>query len=185
LRKRNWSLFWGAASTLGGLTLIVFALRPSFITDYFTTVSSSSLLAWQTPTLGGIFAATLGWEWMRLMGLILLPIAIGIWWRYREQIAMPTLVAISLLLSVMTAPFGWNYDVIVLLIPSIQVAVWLVEQRFGWVNTVVLTLLLIAINYFNFRQRTQTMSEVYLFWVPLALAAVYWLAIKQRKPINA
>ncbi len=182
LRKRNWSLFWGAASTLGGLTLIVFGLRPSFISDYFATVSGNPLLAWQTPTIGGILALLLGWEWMKLMGIVVLPAGIGIWWRIREQVAMPVLVAVSLLVSVITAPFGWNYDVVVLLVPTIQVAVWLVERRFNWLNTAVLTLLLITINYLNFRQRTQTISEVYLFWVPLALAAVYWFALKQRKP---
>ncbi len=185
LRKRNWSIFWGTASTLGGLTLIVFALRSSFIVDYFATVSSNSLLSWQPPTIGGILAVLLGWEWMKLMGLVVLPVAIGIWWRTREQVTMPMLVAVSLLISVMSAPFGWNYDVVVLLIPTIQVAVWLVERRFNWLNTAVLTLLLITINYLNFRQRTQTMSEVYLFWVPLALATVYWLAIKQRKQAPA
>ena len=106
LRKREWSLFWGMAAALGGLSLIVFVLRPSFLSDYMTTVSSTPLLAWQTPTVGGYLAATLGWEWAKLMGVVILPAAIGLWWRQRDRIDTLTLVAASLLLSLPTAPFG-------------------------------------------------------------------------------
>jgi hypothetical protein len=182
LHKRNWAIFWGIASCAFLLTSVVFAFRPSFIADYFNTVSSNPLLAWQTPTLGGIFAALFGWEWMKLMGVLILPIVITIWWRRRDQISMPVLVAVSLLVSVISAPFGWNYDVVVLLIPTIQVIVWIFERQFDWMKTAVLLLLLLTINYFNFQQRTQAMSEVYLFWVPLALAVIYVLAAGMRRP---
>ncbi len=173
VRKREWRTVLGLATALVGLTLIVFILRPTFIADYGATVSGGNLLGWETPTLGGILAVTLGWQWSKLMGILILPAAIFYWWRHKERIAMSELVAGSLLLSLITAPFGWNYDAVVLLIPLFQLILWLIEGKWRWWETAVLITLLLLANYFSLRQSTLTISEVYLFWFPLVLAAIY------------
>jgi hypothetical protein len=177
--KRQWSLLLGLATTLLGLTLLVFLLRPAFLADYARTVGGGSLLNWETPTLGGILAATWGWQGVKLMGIVLLPLAVALWWRGRQAISTRTLVDVTLLLSVITAPFGWGYDAVVLLIPLLQIIVWLVEGRFGRIESVGLVTALLLINAISFYQRSITINELYYFWLPLAIAAIYLYA-RQR-----
>jgi len=177
--KRQWSLLLGLATTLLGLTLLVFLLRPAFLADYARTVGGGSLLNWETPTLGGILAATWGWQGIKLMGIVLLPLAVALWWRGRQAISTRTLVDVTLLLSVITAPFGWGYDAVVLLIPLLQIIVWLVEGRFGRIESVGLVTALLLINAISFYQRSITINELYYFWLPLAIAAIYLYA-RQR-----
>lgn len=174
--RRQWSLWLGLATTLVGLTLLVFLLRPAFLADYTRTVGGGSLLTWETPTLGGILAATWGWQGVKLMGVVLLPLAVGLWWRGRQALSARTLLDVTLLASVITAPFGWGYDAVVLLIPLLQIVVWLVEGRFGRGESLGLVAALLLINAVSFYQRSITVNELYYFWLPLAIAAVYLYA---------
>jgi hypothetical protein len=156
------------------LTLVVFAFRPSFIADYTETVSQGSLLAWETPTLGGVIAYASGWQWVKLMGVVILPIAVWIWWRYREQINLNLWLQGTLLISVITAPFGWGYDVIVLLVPLLQIFIWLAEGRYKRAEAIGWFLLLLGINLAAIYQRTFEIHELQVFWVPIALAIAYF-----------
>ncbi|MCP5095081.1 MAG: DUF2029 domain-containing protein [Chloroflexi bacterium] len=179
LRKREWRMIAGTGVMLVGLTAVVFLLRPDFLIDYSSTVSGGNLLAWETPTLGGILALLFGWQGFKLMGILFLPLSIWLWWQYKDQITHNSLVAISLLVSVITAPFGWNYDVIVLLMPLLQLIVWLFEGKYGRLQTIFIATLLILVDWLVIRQRTRGMSELYLFWFPLSLAAIYlWARIQ-------
>lgn len=171
--KRRWSFLLGLAGTLLGLTLVVFLFRPTFLADYAQTVGGGSLLNWETPTLGGILAATLGWHGAKLMGIVLLPLAIALWWRGRQELSTLTLVNVTLLTSVVTAPFGWGYDAVVLLIPLLQILIWLIEGQFGRIESVGIMAALLLINAISYYQRSITVNELYYFWLPLAVAIVY------------
>ena len=176
VHKREWRKIAGLTVALVSLTSVVFILRPTFITGYGSSISGGNLLGWETPTLGGILALTLGWQSSKLMGIFVLPAAIFYWWRHKNKISTHELVTASLLLSVITAPFGWNYDVIVLLIPLFQMVLWLIEGKWRWGETAVIALILLLTNYFSIQQRTYGLSEVYLFWLPITLAAIYsWI----------
>lgn len=163
------------------LTAVVFGLRPSFIADYTQTVSQGSLLAWETPTLGGILAVTFGWQWVKLMGVVTLPLVAWLWWRYRETVDLNSWVPAMTLISVISAPFGWGYDVIVLLLPVLQIVVWLAEGRFTRTEAIGWGTMLIGINLAAIYQRSFEISEVHTFWVPIALAIVYFLAYFRQK----
>ncbi|HEX6384422.1 MAG TPA: hypothetical protein VF177_07110, partial [Anaerolineae bacterium] len=174
--KRQWSLLLGLGITLLGLTLVVFLLRPAFLADYTHTVGRGNLLNWETPTLGGILAATWGWHWAKLMGIGLLPLVIFLWWRDGEHMSTRALVNVTLLVSVITAPFGWGYDAVVLLIPLLQIIVWLAEGRFSRLEAGGLVAALLLINTISLYQRAITVNELYYFWLPLAIAGLYFVA---------
>ncbi len=174
--RRDFRALAGLSVGLVALTAVVFALRPSFITDYTQTVSQGSLLNWETPTLGGILAASFGWQWIKLMGVVILPLTVWLWWHNREHIDLNTWVPATVLLSVITAPFGWAYDVIVLLLPLLQIFIWIAEGRFSRWEAFAWATLLIGINLGAIYQRTFEISEVQTYWVPIALAITYFLA---------
>jgi hypothetical protein len=182
--RRDYRILAGLAVGITSLTAIVFALRPSFLTDYTQTVSQGSLLAWETPTLGGILAYSFGWQWAKLMGLIILPITIWLWWRYREKIDLTRWVIATLLISVITAPFGWGYDVIVLLLPLLQIFIWITEGRFSWPEAIGWAALLIGMNVAAIYQRTFDITELQTYWIPIALAIIYFLADYRQKKLS-
>jgi hypothetical protein len=181
LSSRQWRFLVGFGSALALLTGITFLFRPSFITEYASTTAEGNLLSWATPTLGGILSTTLGWQEARLMGLIVLPLTICWWWLNRGKFSIPILVQSTLLISVMTAPFGWGYDAIVLLIPILQIAVWLVEGRYSTQSAWLFIAALVLIAALAFYQRRVMQSEVEVFWIPLAITAVYFTAYYLQK----
>jgi hypothetical protein len=175
-KRRDFRLLAGLVTSTAVLTVVVLALRPSFLTDYATTVAEGSLLGWETPTLGGVLGSYLGWEWAKLMGIVILPLVIWLWWRYKEQLPLNIWVQATLLLSVVTAPFGWAYDVIVLLLPLLQIIIWLAEERYNRLEALTLVILLVGINVGAIYQRTLGINELEAYWVPIALSLLFFAA---------
>lgn len=184
LYRRSWRLLLGFGLALVGLTLIALVLRPSFLSEYSQTTGAGNLLGWQTPTLGGILAATWGWQWAKLMGIVFLPLTILWWWYYRDRLQTAELVSVTLLISVITAPFGWSYDQVVLLIPLVQVVVWVVDGRYPRREQIALILALVAINVLFFYQRGHMQNEVEAFWSPLVIMLLYAWAFWRKQPTN-
>ncbi|MEZ4595004.1 MAG: hypothetical protein R3D55_28260, partial [Chloroflexota bacterium] len=135
-----------------------------------------NLLGWETPTLGGFLGATFGWQWAKLMGLVVLPLTVGLWWRYRDSVNLNSWVPATLLVSVISAPFGWGYDVIVLLLPVLQLVAWIAEGRFTRTEALGWGAILLGINLAAIYQRSLEISEGQTFWVPIALAITYFIA---------
>ncbi len=178
--RRDYRALAGLIAGLVTLTAVVFVLRPSFIADYTQTVSEGSLLAWETPTLGGILAVTFGWQWAKLMGIVILPITIWLWWRNREQVDLNIWVQATVLISVITAPFGWGYDVIVLLLPLLQIVIWIADGRFNRLEALGWAAVMVGINLGAIYQRSFEISEVQTYWVPIALAITFFGAYARQ-----
>lgn len=174
LYMRQWRIPLGFGVTLLLLTGITFLLRPTFFGEYLASASGGDLLNWVTPTLGGFLMASAGWRWATLMGIIILPVVIVWWWRQRDSIPLAELLQITLLISVITAPFGWGYDVIVLLIPLIQIVVWVLQKSYSGLLTGGFILGLLLLNTMIFYHRTVMESEVEVFWVPVGIAVLYF-----------
>lgn len=181
---RHWRYFMGLGSTLLILTAIAFLLRPSFLMEYASNTSAGGLLDWVTPTLGGFLSDAFGWHWSKLMGLLILPGFILWWWTVRERIQTPELVQITILISLVTAPFGWGYDAIILLIPIIQIVVWIFEKRYQPVIAAFFIIALFVTNVLIFYQRVNMDSEVEIFWVPIMIAIIYFLARSQKRELD-
>jgi hypothetical protein len=180
--RRRWRTLAGFILLLTGLSAIAFFLRPTLVSEYGLTMSGGSLLAWENPTLGGVLDAALQWQWSKGMGAVVLPLMILIWWHYRSHWDVRTLFDLTLLVSVITAPFGWSYDFVVLLVPLTSVIVWIVENRLSRPNAVLLILVLIGMNAAMFYERLYLCNEVYFFWVPLVIAGVYIYGARGTAP---
>lgn len=172
LLKKRWRAIAGFASTLLGLGAIVFLLRPTFLSEYFTLAGTGRLLAWENPTLGGWLSVTRGWDWARLMGLAILPLLLLLRWRSGDSWNLSTLVDTSLILSLITAPFAWSYDFIVLLIPLVSSIVRFIENR-SIIALVVFITILIGADIISYYQRLQSPNDVDYVWIPLLIAVLY------------
>jgi hypothetical protein len=81
---------------------------------------------------------------------------------------------VAVLLSIITMPFGWSYDFVLLLFPLTQLWAWLIPGLRPYWKTAAIILALIAIFLIFYWQRLQIPSELYFFWIPLAIAALYF-----------
>ncbi|MCB9418821.1 MAG: DUF2029 domain-containing protein [Ardenticatenaceae bacterium] len=180
-RERRWRVWWGLGSLVVLLTGIAFGLRPTFVLDYGRSMATSSILSWQTPTLGGILTLLLGWDWSKWIGVVILPLTIGLWFWWPDKGTLLTWLNGTLLISLFTAPFGWGYDAIVLLLPILQMAAWAVTGHLKQLNAILLFLSLLIVNLVLLRLRLQGINEVYYFGLPVVIAGLYMWAQSRLK----
>lgn len=180
LRQQNWRVLAGFLGTLSALTLIVFLRRPLFLLDYATTVEGGRLFEYVTPTLGGILALLFGWDGWKLMAVMILPLAL--WYAHRSKtFTMPRLVEATLIISMITAPFGWSYDFIILLVPLFTILTWLMEGVIARSEIIIISGLMVLANALIFYQRVLSPPEFYFFWIPLVVAGIYaWMFARKR-----
>lgn len=182
-REGRWRVWWGLGSLIVLLTGIAFGLRSAFVLDYGRSMANSSILNWQTPTLGGILTLLWGWNWGKWVGVVILPLIIGLWHWQPNRGTLLTWVNGTLLISLFTAPFGWGYDAIVLLLPALQMAAWAVMGRLGQRKAGLLFLFLLIMDLVLLRLRLQGINEVYYFGLPVVIAGLYiWAQISLNAP---
>ncbi len=128
----------------GGLTLTVCGLIPlAWNPDIWSqyreatgagaAASHNTIREWVHPTLGYAIRQALPAEPFRAMFLpllVVLPLVAVYWYRRRATwnwtVELPRVAIVSLL----AAPYGaWGFDLVVLLIPVVQAAVWLSAHR--------------------------------------------------------
>jgi hypothetical protein len=142
-----------------------------------------------TPTLGGILRTLTQNRLPWIQFVIPLLTAFGLLaylWRVRRSVQWQETLGPLLLLSVCTAPYGWIFDEVVLLIPFLQVVGWVAARRIegrGRRAAVVAALLLISslILFQNILKQT----DEFIAWAPWAFGAVYWYAHLIRQPGRA
>lgn len=176
LWNRRWRAIFGFFLPVVLLTLLVFALRPTFLLDYTTRVSNSPLLELPTPTISYILTLLIPWQPIRLVSLIALPLTMLWWFRHKlkqREFNLLNLVNITLLLSLLTTIYGWSFDLILLLLPLQQLVVWLVERRLPRPDTLILATLLFIGNLAAVYQITLSTYDAYFFWLTPFIAILY------------
>ncbi|CAG0948084.1 hypothetical protein ANRL1_04913 [Anaerolineae bacterium] len=179
LREHRWRMLAGFFGTLAVLSSVVFVLRPTFLFEYNATVSGGGLLDYMTPTAGGILALLFGWNGFKLMGLVILPLGLWIGWR-ASSVQVSMLVDATLLASVITAPFCWSYDFVILLVPLIPIIVSLVKEELTQADASMIGAILLCADAVMFYQRVTTPGEEYFFWVPWLITGLFvWVRIRR------
>jgi len=116
--RRRWGILGGGAIVLLSATLTAMMFNPHVITQYLSATMADSPLVWMTPTFGSLLRLLFGFErkW-----LVFIPMVAGIFWlglvglRHRADWLWADRIPLLLLVSVVTAPFGWSFDQVVLI----------------------------------------------------------------------
>ena len=175
LISRRWRIIIGFTLPILIGTLIAFLLRPTFLGEYILLMKSGRVLTYSPPTLSSMISLWLGWPWFKLVSvLMILGSSLGWWFYWRSKdLDLVNVVSITLLVSVITAPYGWSFDVVILLIPLIQCFIWILEKHIPRKVKVIVCLVYILANGGVLYQRTLGVGEEAYFWFPLVLAALY------------
>lgn len=182
IRHRRWKIILGFSSFLLVSIFIVFLIRPTFLGEYTGSISSGGLLNYLSPTAPVVLSVFFDFIWIRLIGFLLLPIAVWLWFRRGENLDMGLLVDVSLLSSIITTPFLWSYDYIVLLIPLIRIWIWMIDRVLSLAGTIALAIVMMALYIFLYDKRIHTPSEIFYAWFPVLIAAIYgWLWYRNNR----
>jgi len=183
LKDRRWKVVLGFGAAILISTAIVLLLRPSFILECLASTGSGNLLSWQTPTLTTILQLSLGWWWLRIIGVLLVPLAIFFWFRYRNSIPFLVIIDLAVIASIITSPFGWSYDFVVLLLPMMHIWSWLFLNRIKRLEMLLILAITFLMYLAYYYQRVQAQNDLYFFWIPLVIAGLYlwtWYRVQEQ-----
>jgi hypothetical protein len=181
LRERRWALLASGAAAGIAATLIAMATNPDVLGQYWQTLTTRPPAQYDSPTLGMALRLAFDREEFRLQ--FIPPVAGLVWlafhwarhrrnWQWGEQ--LPLVILVSLL----TAAYGaWAFDLVLLLVPAIAVAVAPRRPRLALA-------LHVAINVIALVQIIQAVAYFWFVWMTPATLAAY-LACRPRPLIAA
>lgn len=183
--RRNLKVAFGVAAAILASTVIALAFNPNLIQDYTYAVRTYPPADWATPTIGGTIRFLFGVEhfWLQFVPSVFGLVWLIFYWRkhregWRWQEHMPILV----LVSVVTAAYGWTYDQVVVLVAAIPAVVWLQRDARPRVKAAAfggyLALSVVHLALVNFAK----LSEFWFMW--LAPGWLIWYLVV-RKHIRA
>jgi hypothetical protein len=131
LDRRRWAVLGGGLLAGVALLAVPLACNPALAGQYWQAMAHRppEMLS---PTLGSLLRLAFGVEHFRLQ---FVPTLVGVGWvvwyylRRRQRWDWVERMPVLLLASYLTASYGaWPFDLVVLLVPVLQAAVWIVER---------------------------------------------------------
>jgi len=177
IQQRRWLVFVGAGVTTILLTLLPMILNPSIIPQYLSAMQTYQTAEWATPTFGSylrffLFGTNAIWPQF-------LPVVFGVLWfmfywhRHARCWNWVERLPALLLVSLLTAPYAWTYDYVILLPAVIQAAVWLIKERKSW-STYVLVGVFVGISILDLALHIKQ-SDFWFIWLAPAILIWYLL----------
>jgi hypothetical protein len=109
--------------------------------------------------------------------------AIAFWFLRRPQFDWKAIMGPLLLVSVPTAAYGWAYDQVLLMVPYLTIVYWLLDKAsLTPIQKALAVAGLIAIAAGMVTENLYGIPEVFFFWPPLVLAAIYLYLWHSRQP---
>jgi hypothetical protein len=123
--KRRWPVLLACCAALATWTGIAAALNPRVLGQYVRYALSSPPSEWVTPTLGAMLRQIFGPEkyWLQFVPPVAGVVWLAFYWRgHRGSWDWDAELPPLLLVSLLTSPFAWIHDYVVLLVVLIQAA---------------------------------------------------------------
>jgi hypothetical protein len=182
IQQRRWLILVSGAVFVLLLTLVTMAFNPHVIQQYLDMIRNSHISDWATPTIGSYLRFF--WFGTDTIWPQFIPTIIGgLWflyywskhhgsWRWLAELP------ILLLVSLVTTPFAWTYDLIILLPAIIQASIWLLQDWKRW-STFLLAGLFLGINILDLILHVR-LSDFWFVWMAPGLLSWYLLVNWQK-----
>lgn len=177
IRNRQWMVLLG-----GGLVILIFSIIPLLINprvfvQFWEAMTSYSVGTWASPALGTVLRRSIGYDFELLQ---ILPTILGIiwliyyWLKNFQQWDWLSVMPIMILASYLTSPYMWPYDMVVILLPILVLAIELLKRAWEWPSWVILStyLIITVVSVFHF---FFIHNYYYLFWLVPAYSVLYFL----------
>ena len=179
--QKRWKILAGAAATILGLTLIALLFNPRILQQYWNTLQSYRLSEWATPTIG----AYLRYFWFGTdkFWIQFLPTILGVIWLayFIRKVKMTwdwtKILPIVLFASMISSPYAWTYDQVILIPAVIQATIWIAEFKKVWV-VIIGTITYITLNLLNLGLHMKVDDFWFIWFAPILL--IWYLTIKRQ-----
>jgi hypothetical protein len=181
IKQHRWLILISTAITILSLTLIAMVFNPHIIQQYFSMLQTYQISDWANPTIGSYLRFFwLGTDkyWPQYLPSLLGFIWFLYYWnRHQESWNWMDELPILLLVSQITSPFTWTYD-LVILIPAIVLS--FIRLAADWKNWSALILLVIffGVNILDLLLHMK-LDEFWFIW--MAPALLLWFLLVQGR----
>jgi hypothetical protein len=181
IHERRWKILLSMVAAIFTLTLVSALFNPHVIQQYLSMLVTYQVSDWAVPTFGSYlryFWLGLDQFWPQFLPFLLGLIWFAFYWKrhancwnWAEQ--MP----IILLVSILTSPYAWTYDLVVLLPAIILAVIWLIADRKSW-SSILLLALFLLINILDLILHMK-LDEFWFIWLAPALF-IWYLAVRWK-----
>ncbi len=190
IHQRRWPILFSAALSVCSLLLITWIFNPHILQQYIGMLQSYRVSEWANPTIGAylrFFIFGVDHFWLQFLPVGIALIGFLFYWRTNKSSWDWTRhFPLLLLVSIVTSPYMWTYDQIILLPAIIQAAVWLFSLAKPGL-TFGITVTYIAINILDLILHRQW-SDFWFLWLAPAFLILFLLIqwqYSETKPIGA
>ncbi|PWB55132.1 MAG: hypothetical protein C3F13_05270 [Anaerolineales bacterium] len=181
IHERRWIILLSMIAATLALTLVSTLFNPYVIQQYLSMLVTYQVSDWAVPTFGSY----LRYFWLGLdqFWLQFLPFLLGLIWfifywkRYGNQWNWAEQMPIILLVSILTSPYAWTYDLVVLLPAVILAVIWLIADWKSW-SSILLLALFLLINFLDLVLHMK-LDEFWFIWLAPALF-IWYLAVRWK-----
>ncbi len=182
IRERRWLILAGLGGTILLLTVLTMIFDASIVQQYLTAMRTYQTAEWATPTFGSYlryFWLGTGSMWPQF-----LPVAVGIIWfiyywiRHASRWNWLEALPVILLVSILTTPYAWTYDHVILVPAVVQAVIWLhrdTKKR----PAIWLAMCFLGISLLDLGLHIK-LNDFWFIWLAPAIVIWYFLVNKQR-----
>lgn len=181
IQQRRWLILFSTAIGVLSLILISMTFNSHIIQQYLEMLQSYGISDWANPTLGSYLRFF--WFGTNQFWLQFLPAVFGAaWFLYYWHVHHHSWdwlreFPIILLVSLITSPYAWTYDQVILIPVVIQAAVLLTEDR-EHRRVIIFGILYLALNLLNLLLHMR-LDDFWFIWFSPALLIWYLLLCRQ------
>lgn len=181
LYQRRFLVLVGGAIAVVVSSLLSLALNPAIFQNYWFAVSQYPLGAWATPTIGGVLRLVIGYnhEWLQLLPTLLGCIWLSFYWlKRKDSWDWKEETPVIVLASVFTSAYVWTYDMVLLLLPVLQVVIILILSQ----QRRLVSILFFAYFFVNILVTLSHIfiNEFWFFWYPAFILIWYLIGRNLR-----
>lgn len=184
LLEKRWRVIISFSGCLMLLILLVISLLPSSVEAYLSLfefpASPKNYPVDRPPTIRAFLLARTGFDVGILPAVVCLAAFLSLISIRGRHFDLPTTASLSLIVGLPTAPFGWSFDQILLLLPIFQIIAWIPSMRLAEKGMVMLSLTLIY--SYALLVWLVTYREVAFLVVAPMVGLVWWYA--RRKALD-
>jgi hypothetical protein len=178
IKERRWVLLLGGAAASALAMALPLLLNPTVIGDYiYLTRAYPPFTIWAPPTWGTVLRLWFGVEHVWLQTL---PVVLGLAWflyhwrRHHNRWDWSQQLPALLLVSLLTTPYGWLHDQVVLIVAVICAAGW-VRQNWPQWSVLIVVLLYGLTNLLIFLFQLISFAGIIEVWTTIAWLIPYTL----------
>jgi hypothetical protein len=171
LQQHRWMIPISALITILSLTLIAVLFNPQIVKQYFAMLQTYQLSDWAVPTIGSylrFFWLGLDKIWLQFLPSILGALwFIYYWYKQHASWNWADKLPIILLVSLLTSPYSWTYDQIILLPAILLAVIWMSSDWHRW-STLFLGIVFLGLNILDLTLHMR-LDDFWFIWLAPAL----------------